>query len=390
MVTTRAMARARNKLMDLAKNRAVRAIATGVGAAVVNSLQTKRPGAPTKTKTKKKRKLSGAMVNPSSRVKSRASKTSVIKARAPKGVSKAFVKKVEKVINHDGAYGEYIYFGVKQLRQDDTDYYNHIKFDEQNHLIVLDDYLSVYDAASVLFNQKGINQNYQITTGNFVPSIDIQLISSNIQFFFRSTSNHSVNIEMYECTFKDPSSVDAMDLADNSMNDYTIQQKNVGVATAIGTSDTYGIESRHFTTLHQKCNVKVHRFKLEPGEYTSIYVAGRGKRYEGMKNLQANDAYYQHTKGSKQFWFRVINDITVAGTLTDRIHAFPSSTTGGVAMKYRRTYIVAPVKAAGSTTHEDKNVVRIQQGMHARTTETDQQVINQGANNFSGAVGSLV
>lgn len=375
------------KFLQMLKKNAKPAAAV-IAAAAGSKKSTKRSGSTTKT-TKKKRKIV-ASTNPSSRVVARATKTSVIKSREPKGVSKAFKKKVETIINHDGAYGEYIYFGVKQLRQDDIDYYNHIKLDEQTHLIVLDDYLSVYDAASVLFNQKAINQNYAITTGNFVPSIDLHLISSSIQFFFRSTSNHSVNIEMYECTFKDPSTVDAMDLADNSMNDYTVQQKNVGAATAIGTSDTVGIESRHFTTLHQKCNVKVHRFKLEPGEYTSIYVQGRGKRYVGMNNLKADDTYYQHTKGSKQFWFRVINDITVSGALTDRIHAFPSSSTGGVAMKYKRTYKVAPVKAAGVSSAEDKNVVRIQQGMHAKTTETDQQVINQGANNFSGAVGAVV
>jgi len=389
MVLTRSMVRNARKLLDTAKGRAMKLAGTAAAAAVAQNM--KRKGAPTATKTKKKRKTMTKTVNPSSRVSARSSKTAVIKSRRPKGVSKGFIKKVEQVINHDGAYGEYIYFGVKQLRQDDTDYWNHEKFDEQNQLIVLDDYISVYDAASVLFNQKEINQNFTIQTGNFVPSIDINLISSGIHFFFRSTSNHSVNIEMYECTYKDPTDNDAMDLAANSMGDYTLQQKNIGVATAIATADTVGIESRHYTSLHAKCIVKVHRFKLEPGEYTTLYVAGKSNRsYEGMKNLKANDTYYQFTKGSKHFWFSIFNDVTVAGTLTNRIHAFPSSATGGVAMKDKRVYKIGAVKAGGVTTHEDKNVVRIQQGMHARTTETDQQVINQGANNFSGAVGAVV
>jgi len=317
-------------------------------------------------------------------------KTTAIRPNAVKGVSKKLRVKIEKVINHKGAYGEYIYFGNRQLRQSVTDKYGIFGTDEQNIRWVLDDIDSVYDAASVLFNQKPIAPNYVLGTSNFDKAMPVTVISSSLSMYFRSTSNHCCNIEVFECTYKSNANTDALEMANDSMNDYVIENKEIYSAVAAAALADFGIESRHLTTLHNSCNVKVHKIKLEPGEFATLVIKGKSNKvYDASKNQDASDTTWDFQRGAKNIFFRVFNDITVSGTLADRVHQFQSSVTGGVAMRYKRTYRIAQPTAIGITTAESKNVVRIQGGYIQRTTETDQQVV-ESANNFSGAAGAVV
>jgi len=345
------------------------------------------------TPAKKQKSMENKRATPlavNTKVKVRHRKTKPIHPSKVRGVSRKLRVKIEKVINHKGAYGEYIYFGNRQLRQGVIDKIGLFGQDETNTRFVLDDYNSVIDAASVLFNQKAIDANFETTTGNILTSIPVTVVSSSLQFYFRSTSNHCVNIEVFECTYKTNSKADALEHANDSMNDYVIENKELYSAKGIATLQDPGIESRHMTSLHNTCYVKTHKIKIEPGEYATLTIRGKSNKvYDGSKMQSTDDTTFLFPKGSKSIFFRVINDITVSGTTSDRIHQFQSSGTGGVAMRYKRTYIIAQPMALGLSNMESKNVVRIQAGYHQRVSETDQQVI-ESANNFSGAPGAVV
>lgn len=302
-----------------------------------------------------------------------------------KGVNKKFVAKVQKVINNNESWGEYMHIGNKQLRQIDRDEYQIESTDEFNTAFVLDSNYSIENAAAILWNSKDSVNNVEDRTLLLDKGTPIKVLHSQIEFFFKSTSSHVVNLELFECTSKtqDSNAADANAWAQTTFDDYefTIRRDTAATSNLIS---RYGVEPRHFTSLHQRFNVKVHKVKLGPGEYSYLKIRGMKKTYDRSQMQGAGADTNRFSRGSKSFFFRIINDVTCS-TSINRIHAWPSNSRGGVAMRYQTTYRIAPPKMTpiGNVTTlppaflpvtRVRNVVKIHQSYNSETDSNDQQV----------------
>lgn len=312
--------------------------------------------------------------------KFRTSKPKVISNRL-RGVNKKFANKVNKVINHRDAWGEYIYWGQKRLRQIFRDQWTYDATDQLNVPITIGGMVDIRDASSVLWNTKTMASDFTNGTSNLDKEIPIMAMYAGIDFFFRSTSSHVVNIELFECTAKESNDNSAFDWMNSTFDDY-INEWKFGTGLAATTDRAVmGVEARHMTSLHKYYRVKVHKIKLDPGSYcTRHIIACRNKTFDGSQEMTNGSTTSKYPKGTKSFFFRVINDITVSatGTISGRagdIHNWPSNEKGGVAMRYRKTYRIAPPKVpATSGTPNYRNVVKIFQSFLIPDDEKDQQV----------------
>lgn len=305
-----------------------------------------------------------------------------------KGVPKKFVQKVQKVINNDESWGEYIHIGSKQLRQINRDEWNTEDSDEFGTNLNLDSIPALRNAAAILWNSKrSVNDIENSSLNSIDKTTPLRVLNSQIEFFFKSTSSHVVNLELYECVAKmtDSNPASARDWAGTFVDDFNFDV--VRDTTLLGPNlQIVGVEPRHLTSLHQKFKVKVHVVKLMPGEHAYLKIRGMRRKYD-FTQMQANGASTgRWAKGSKSFFFRIINDVTVSDTI-NRIHAFQSNFKGGVAMRYQTTYRIAPPKATpqgnvnvtGVALFDvipvtvNRNVVKIHQSFNGGP-EADQQV----------------
>jgi len=270
---------------------------------------------------------------------------------ALKGNMAKFQKKVMKVMQHVNNYGEYIYTGWQQLKQGVLDRYGLFPVDGHGTPITIGSDRALVDAVSNLYGGKSAAPNYNLTTGNVTGNNQINLISENLNFFFKSTSSHVVNIQMFEFISKTNQDLSPADLIAESLDDYTNSLKATFDGTQTGPFgwDMPGTEARHLTSVHQKYQVKVHTFKLPPGETASKSFARGSRVYDPIKMKNADELPWLYRKGLSYFYFRVINDITVSGiselnqiSTSSRVHHWPSSRQGGVAMQYTRTIRVMP------------------------------------------------
>jgi len=297
-----------------------------------------------------------------------------------KGVSKSLVKKVDKIINHRDAWGEYIYWGQQRLRQIFPDVVNFVAQDAFGTPMSMGGMFDVRDAASVLWNGKSMLSNFQTGTNNLDKEIPIHVIFASMDFFFKSTSSHVVNIEMYECTAKESTNNSAFDWANSTFDDYICRARFSTAAEGNMDITTLGLQARHMTSLHKYYKVKVHKIKMEPGSYSSLRIPiCKGKTFDGSQEMTNGGATSEYPKGTKSFWFRIINDITVStpGDTSDgAIHAWNSNNQGGVAMRYKKTYRIAPPRQANPSagTVNTRNVVKVFFSFPFSDNEADQQV----------------
>lgn len=305
-----------------------------------------------------------------------------------KGVSKKFVKKVEKVINNNESWGEHIWVGNKQLRQIEVDEYNLESQDEVGNGFFLDTPQSIISSASRLYLGKVTERSLPESLVNGLGQSDtidracpIKVITSKMDMFFKSTSSHVVNLQLFECTSKGfDLTADARDWADASFDDYEFTGDRLTTPLTNGIR-IYGVDPRHMTSLHNHFHVKVHSVKLLPGESSSITIKGQSKTHDFSQMMAAGSGLRRWPKGAKSMFFRIINDVSVS-TSINRVHAFPSNSQGGVAMRYTRTYRIAPPKTVannipliGQTANSTKirNIVVVSQTFNLDGL-TDQQV----------------
>lgn len=291
-------------------------------------------------------------------------------------VNKKFKKQFTKLSNAEKECGKYTYIAAIQLRQDIMDEYNQHNLDENGINIRMGGCRDILDAASIIFGNKNSAPDFSNLTGNISDDQKIHLVKGTIDFFFKSTSGHVVNIEMFEVTYKKAT-------PQNGISTTTTQALTSGnyeyrfLSATTPTEGTYNLDKigsklEDLQDIWKFCTIKVHKFKLQPGDYATKHFKVFGSKTYDCGMNQTNDVPDYIGAGCKEFWFRVINDCTVSGDATNqKIHAFPSNAKGGVACRYQKNYYILAPNVDGNSVEK-----RICIGNWSTTTgTTDQQVL---------------
>lgn len=310
--------------------------------------------------------------------------------RKPAGVSDAFAKKVTKVTSFKKAYGLHRYIGDIQLRQSVLDQYSVQNTDKRDQPWDLFTPKQIWDAHDVLFEGKVQNASPTNTLNTTKCDGEIQTISQSCTFFFKSTSSHVVNVEMFIGTRKSNSGNSTKDLEDafvDALDDFV----NLGASHAGFASwdlTTLGFSGSFLPTALQDWSVEKRTFKIPPGHTHTETVQGpRNKKYDGVKMVKEGvnattsnngDDFHRYIKGSKNVFFRIINDVTVStttaspdpktGAQAGDIHHWPSNNIGGVALSYQRDIRLVPIN------EDEKNTLCISNWRQAVGDAADQQV----------------
>lgn len=312
----------------------------------------------------------------------RTSKKRVLNPALKGGMAK-FKKKVMKVMQHVNNYGEYIYISTQQLKQGVMDRYGLFPVDSQGIPITIGSDRALADAAACLYNAKASVKDYNVVTGNFGGNNQINLISERLEFFFKSTSSHVVNIQMFEFISKTDQELSGADLIAESLDDYTNSLKATNDVAQTGPFgfDMPGTEARHLTSAFPKYSIKVHYFKLPPGETASKSFVRGSRTYDPIKSKNAAEQPWAYRKGCSYFYFRVLNDITVSGIsvgnfdlTASQVHNWPSNRQGGVAMEYKRIIRVMPPPNTASASDRPAIVIGCMKDP-ASIIFSDQQVV---------------
>lgn len=338
------------------------------------------------TKTMKTKKRTGsALVNAGS-ARFKTYKPKAINAW-PKGISKKFKAKVEKVLDANEFFGEYIYIGNIQLYQSAVDWHTFVSSDQNTYPLELFTPFQIWDAASILYNHKtpSADTHGDIATGvdhNYNYNQKMHIIKSYCKYFFKSTSNHVVNVEMYICRPKLATENNGYECAAASLNDYSGGYSSVSVSNTGMDIKYQGMNVRHWTTLHKFFHVTKKTVKLLPGESSNVYIKGPSNKTLDGSNLQQINSTsfnkFQPGTGAVSVFFRVTNDVTVGGTVTNHVHSFNSNNVGGVACRYERVIRMRePKQADGIQTNFQGNTIKIGFWAPAKGEATDQQVVYQ-------------
>lgn len=296
-----------------------------------------------------------------------------------------FNAKVLNALKSTKCYGEYVYQSCLQLRQVARDTYGVRFVDFNNRLVCLGDMRSVADAYSLCFNNKAMGNDFRgVLTGNVDKFTTFSTAFENLGMYFKSTSTHVVNIEVYECVAKMNmlDSMNPQNMVTQSFNDYVNRwaPTNPSAEGNFGVS-ALGVGSRHMTSLYQYFTVKVHKVKLLPGASSSLFFKRKGKVWDQSKYLDTLDNIAAISKGASYFFFRTLNDPTVSGTpggLEPTVHHWPSNDQGGVAVRYTRTIRCIPNNITpSSVTQQERPTVVIGNWVNLVDTQTDQQVVYQ-------------
>jgi len=259
-------------------------------------------------------------------------------------VNKRFKKNFTKLSNAEKECGKYTYISNIQIRQDALNEHNVHHLDENGINIRMGGCRDILDAASIIFGTKSSKPDISTLTGNIEEDQKIHLVKGTIDFFMKSTSGHVVNIELFECTYKKGTPQNGISTTiTQSISSANLEYRKLDGA-GLPTDGTYGFEKQgakleDLPDLWKYCTIKVYRFKLQPGDYAmkSFKVFG-SKCFDASKHQTADVPDYIG-QGCKEFFFRVINDVTVSGnTSANKIHAFPSNNKGGVAVRYQKNY----------------------------------------------------
>lgn len=323
------------------------------------------------------------------RIKAPAKRLRAINSRLPKGLSKGFHRKVTKSINFTGNWGLYISTSSVQLRQTVRDFKETFTADENAIPMVFGSPFEIMHAASVLFNQKTDTPTWTTTTGNLDDRIKVNLTSYYVTYFFKSTSSHVVNIEMFECTAKEDiqsQSVTVVNYIQNSYGDFQSNYTTLSGAVAMTEKQLNSVPAE-WVELHDNFVVKRRTFKIQPGDYASCTVKICGNKVLDFSKCSENGTLLHFHKGfTKQVWFRVINDPTVsttsnttptAGANAGDVHHWPSNTIGGVACEFTKHIKMAamPNPSASNANHAMANSIKRSNWLPLVSDALDQQVV---------------
>lgn len=325
------------------------------------------------------------------RIQKNPKKIKAINSKLPKGVSKKFHRKVTKSVNFTANWGLYIATNLVRLRQDVVDTKNMVYTDERTVSMIFASPFELLHAASVLFNQKTDTSAWTTTTGNLDDRIKLNIISYYVTWFFKSTSSHVVNIEMFECTPKDDIQSTAINAQNFVNNSYADMQSTWTLPTGSSVASAEDINSvpAEWVELHRAFNVKRTVYKLQPGDYTSCSTKIMGNRTVDLSKYSENGTVLFMGKYlSKQVFFRVLNDPTVsttsagtptAGTDAGKIHFWPSNTIGGVACTFTKHIKMAalPNPTGSNTNNLMANSIKRSFWVSSIVDALDQQVVLQ-------------
>lgn len=240
-----------------------------------------------------------------------------------------FAKKVNKVLDGSKPVGNGTITDYLQLRQTTVDRWSYYPNFASGNIMCAGSWLDINNFASIMFNSKTATSNILTTTNNFVNDTKLHVINYHWDFFFKSTSGHVVNIELYECTSKQNQNESAQDASGDGLVDLN---NNISDFSGTGNATTYGMKEHFSPELLSLWKVKKHTWKLNPGDYCHFVAnIAKNKTYVGSDMMDRGTPYL-YPKGSKYFYFKVINDPTV-GTATGHVHHWPSNEIGGVAMR---------------------------------------------------------
>lgn len=300
-------------------------------------------------------------------------KKKTTKSFLPNAKRTKFTKKVEKVLNGNEPVAVVSRTSYQQLRQVTTDRISYYNLDKQFYPWVYGSGAQILHDASIAFNNKPLSNNISSTTGNLTSDeTKINVIDHKLSMFFKSTSNHVVNIEIYECRSKNNQNDEPQEESGESFADVKQRASNLSGPTTI--ANLFGCSSDMFVELHQHYKVKVHRLKLLPGESTSKMFSVSGQKTYDLSKMMDNGVLWAYPKGCLAFFFRVLNDPTVSGTTGD-IHHWSSNQQGGIAARFHmKIRLRAPLNAA---TDNKVNGVYVHDAHGEIGLSTDQQVAEQ-------------
>jgi len=295
-------------------------------------------------------------------------------------INAKFRANVQKCLAYNDPWAKYVSTHNIQLRQTNKDAYASVFEDERGHPLNENNGVQVLHHVSTLFRGKADTDDYTTYTGNFTDQIKISQLSYRTDYFFKSTSNHVVNIEMYICTAKVANSETPETLISQSYSGtYNDLLSFVGTGQAIFTQtmqvSDLGATSSEWVELYKYYDVKCHKFKLQPGDYSTYSIVQRKNKTLDLSSNEATGNLESISKGCKVVFFRAINDISVSVGEAAKIHAYPSSSQGGVAVRFTRTAMYRPLPMT-DTTQTTTNVIRRSQWEWADSLG-DQQVLFQ-------------
>lgn len=346
------------------------------------------PSSSTRTQTNTKGKwvrMKGGLTHAPYKKMKKPTKRRAINSKPKSKRERKFTAKVLKAIKSTKCYGEYIYQGHVQLRQDTLDRYGVNMFDYNGRKICLGDLRTAVDAYSICFNGKSLGNDNQSLVGNIPKTGTLNVAFEHLSMYFKSTSTHVVNIEVFEVIPKQNllESMRYDTIIYDSFNDYRNRWApfNTALETNFGV-DALGACSRHFTSLYQYYTVKVHKVKLLPGASSALSFKRKARTIDQTKNLDTLDNLFPISKGASYFFFRTINDATVSGNPINPgtqlpCHHWPSNYQGGVSMRYTRTIRCIPDNNLTDGVDGEKSTVAIGNWTNFIEGNLDQQVTYQ-------------
>mgnify|MGYP000997804792 FL=1 len=318
-------------------------------------------------------------------------------------VGRKFKKKVEKVLDYDKPFGEYRYIADQQLRQNSRDTFNEFSTDNNGMYFDFFGPLSVWDAASICFNNKAASpfsrNSTAVTNGTNIPySQTVHVSNSYVEFEFKSTSAHVVNLEMYICQPKADNEVahpsDYINDQTSLQGDQYFYQNPPGTYSqrSVNFMADLGTKNGDWSSCHRVFKIVKVQFKFNPGESKRFFLQGpKNFSIDGQKyGSDGGGSIRTFTKFTKTIFFRVINDPTVCGqtdsVLRQTVGQWNSNNVGGIAMRYMysvRTRM--PDNVAGDITNlatynlglqnQRRNQVMIGNWIKRYETDIDQQVV---------------
>jgi len=256
-------------------------------------------------------------------------KRKVVKSFVPKQKHSKFANKVQKVLNGNQPTAVCAIRVYQQLYQTTFAQTSYYQSDENAYPFIIGSHRDIQHMASVAFNGKAIGANIDLLTNNLSDRSIIYIQHYNVNVFLKSTSNHVVNVEMYECWAKNNQAESAQQDMGDSLVNTTRNSISYG-GTNIDFKPEYAVE------LTTNWTVKKHVFKIGPGEHaTKNILIAKNRKYDLTKMLDQG-VPYTYPKGCCNIFFRVWNDPTVSAVTGD-IHFWNSSPVGGVAMSMKRT-----------------------------------------------------
>lgn len=346
MAYTRSITR---KLYKIVKGKLVKVGGAAVAAAVEKRV---RKGAPTRTRTKKHKVEPWRpkfQHGPNRRFLS--VRTRPVSAW-PKGVNRKFKAKVDKAVTASGLWGEYRYTSQLSIQQTVHDQYA-VQFASEVSPGFMPLFMftpaQLLDAYSVCWNNKLMAQNWTTATNNVGVTQKLSVVNSWSNWFFKSTSQHVVNLEMYVFTAKcDQDKSDGTEQAQYhiaaSYADFKGNFRYGGNATVTLDPTKIGSTAADWIEIYKYFYVKKHVVKLLPGQSSSICVQGPKNKDYDLSTMSANGTLKNMVKGlSKQVYFRIINDVTVSANATQgKVAAWQSNQQGGVACRFTTHYRLRP------------------------------------------------